>query len=380
MFADGVTTEASPEADCDKETNRLKDQIYEDLRAITMDEAFIKEVLEYILGVHSTKKLGTTHARRQGVPPEFVDYRARWRVSRKMQEKYADTVMPWPDIKCASKLCVGGACKYKLKNGCGISDDWLVSNVTPSIAAVYGIKVAAILAKPLLWACFDVDRAGMVPEGIRSRILRACEDVAGSLPQGENPVERVRLYVTENDGVVIFDEIPNDGVIATIGERGGASDIEWKNAVFAKVSKIAQDITEIKNTADMRHSEVTARLDQMDSNFKRYYMRPGVQMRQRGSASQSRPAVTPAGATLCSCPKDLYVLWNEYEHGFPPNKPARNFSAAERGKSKFKYSNRKVLWTVIDRMVNSGITAQVAIDRIYGHYGQLPVFQMTKAV
>ena len=64
--------------------------------------------------------------------------------------------------------------------------------------------------------------------------------------------------MTENDGVVIFDEIPNDGVIVTIGEREGASDIEWKNTIFAKVSKIAQDIAEIKNIADMRHSKVTA--------------------------------------------------------------------------------------------------------------------------
>ena len=256
----------------------------------------------------------------------------------------------------------------------------LVFIVTPSIAVVYGIKVAAILAKQLLRACFDVDHADMVPEGIRSRILRACKDVAGSLPQGTDPVERVHLYVTENDGVVIFDEILNDRVIATIGEHGGASDIEWKNVVFAKVSKIAQDTTEIKNTADMLHSEVTAQLDQMDSNLKRYYMRPGVQMRQRESVSQSCPAVAPAWATLCFCPKDLYGLRNKYEHGFPPNKSARNFSAAERGKRRFKYSNRKVLWTVIDMMVNSGITAQVAIDRIYSYYGQLPVFQMIKAV
>ena len=85
------------------------------------------------------------------MPKDFVDYRARWK-SKRIQEQYADTVLPWPDIKTASKLCVGGICKYKLKQGCGLSDEWLIAHVAPGIRECFGDGVAAILAKPLLWA------------------------------------------------------------------------------------------------------------------------------------------------------------------------------------------------------------------------------------
>jgi len=66
-------------------------------------------------------------------------------------------------------------------------------------------------------------------------------------------------------------------------------------------------------------------------------------------------------------------LWNEYEFGLGGRKPARQFTAVERGAVKFSYSRRKTAWDAIDRMVRSGATAQVAIDRIYGVYGRLNV-------
>ena len=64
------------------------------------------------------------------------------------------------------------------------------------------------------------------------------------------------------------------------------------------------------------------------------------------------------------------MLWSEYEYGIGGRKAARLFTAQERGKVKFKYCRQKVAWDVIDRMVCSGLTAQVVIDRIYGVYGR----------
>ena len=100
--------------------------------------------------------------------------------------------LPWPDIKTASKLCVGVICKYNLKQGCGLCDECLIEHVTPAISERYGDEVAAILAKPLLWTCQDAECASMVPEGIRARVLNALSTVAeqNSLPPGENSVEK----------------------------------------------------------------------------------------------------------------------------------------------------------------------------------------------
>jgi hypothetical protein len=40
------------------------------------------------------------------------------------------------------------------------------------------------------------------------------------------------------------------------------------------------------------------------------------------------------------------------------------------GKVKHKYHRRKIIWDLIFTLVHGGLTAQVAIDRIYDHYGQ----------
>ena len=52
----------------------------------------------------------------------------------------------------------------------------------------------------------------------------------------------------------------------------------------------------------------------------------------------------------------------------------------ERGAVKFSHSRRKIAWDAIDRMVRSGATAQVAIDRIHGVHGRLNVSAMVVAM
>ena len=46
-------------------------------------------------------------------------------------------------------------CHYKVKNGLGITEDWLATEICPNIAGAFDKEVAAILAKPLLWAAYD---------------------------------------------------------------------------------------------------------------------------------------------------------------------------------------------------------------------------------
>mmetsp|Transcript_1837 Transcript_1837/g.5364 ORF Transcript_1837/g.5364 Transcript_1837/m.5364 type:complete len:128 (-) Transcript_1837:56-439(-) len=88
----------------------------------------------------------------------------------------------------------------------------------------------------------------------------------------------------------------------------------------------------------------------------------------------------PVPTTLMVCSRNLYVLWQEYEFGVGGRNPARLFTSVERGRVKFKYSRRKIIWGGIDRMVRGGATAQVAIDKIYEVYGKLNVSAMTSAM
>jgi hypothetical protein len=75
------------------------------------------------LGTHSTRKYGTTAARRRGGQKDFVDYRARWKQSSKQQDKYANADLPWPDGDMAARLCVGGPIRYQVKSKSGINTE-----------------------------------------------------------------------------------------------------------------------------------------------------------------------------------------------------------------------------------------------------------------
>jgi hypothetical protein len=86
-----------------------------------------------------------------------------------------------------------------------------------------------------------------------------------------------------------------------------------------------------------------------------------------GGTARRNPA-----STLSNLPADLYVLWQEYQHGIGHRKAAKDFTRHERGARDVKhlYTRRKVVWDQISELVRAGDTALVAIDRIYAVYGR----------
>jgi hypothetical protein len=74
-------------------------------------------------------------------------------------------------------------------------------------------------------------------------------------------------------------------------------------------------------------------------------------------------------ATLMPPPRSLHDLWSEDLHGVGGRKPARLFSYTERGRSKHRYSRRKIVWDTVLGLVRQGHTSKLAIDKIYGVYG-----------
>jgi hypothetical protein len=125
----------------------------------------------------------------------------------------------------------------------------------------------------------------------------------------------------------------------------------------------------------------------MDNNLRRIALQPVNRVRQGARANENnnnnnnnnnvgRAVAAQAAAfiaTLSPRPRDLHLLWLEYEFGVGRRKPARQFTSIERGRVKFKYCQRKVVWDCIDRLARSGYTAQTAIDKIYDVYGQTTV-------
>jgi hypothetical protein len=96
---------------------------------------------------------------------------------------------------------------------------------------------------------------------------------------------------------------------------------------------------------------------------------------QSAAANNQQPASAPmvknfgGGGTLSPTPRTLYDLWVEYITGIGGRKPACDFTAQEQGRDKYRFYRRKHVWDIVVNLVNAGVQARVAIDRIYNHYG-----------
>ena len=76
-------------------------------------------------------------------------------------------------------------------------------------------------------------------------------------------------------------------------------------------------------------------------------------------------------ALLSSKPGNLHVLWQEWESGTSGRKPAKDFTAHERGQCRHKYSRRKYVWGAVEKNIALGHDHMSAIDCIYQKYGRM---------
>ena len=83
---------------------------------------------------------------------------------------------------------------------------------------------------------------------------------------------------------------------------------------------------------------------------------------------------TGSDVMLYKNPKDLYIVWKEWEFGLNGVKLTRDFTPRERGANKFTYCRRKAFWDAVIQMITHGFTLDTAIDRIYLAYGQENLF------
>jgi hypothetical protein len=72
------------------------------------------------LGTHSIRKLASTHARKNGRLKDKKDIHGCWKKGQRVSDVYDGIELPFPDAKVAGKLCIGGPCKYVVKEGSGV--------------------------------------------------------------------------------------------------------------------------------------------------------------------------------------------------------------------------------------------------------------------
>ena len=198
LFADGETTSNSTMDAQEKESQNLKKRYVNALKK-AIDSPHFEPSAGGLLGSHSIRKLGATHCRRCGASKDDVDYRARWQTNARMQDRYTDVQLPWPDLNAASKLCQGGPIKYKIKQEAGLTNKWISCIVTPGITQVFDQHVGAILGKALFWACFDTEWSEKVCPEIRHRVVNEFIQLDRFNTDNTNPVEKVEVVPFEGE-------------------------------------------------------------------------------------------------------------------------------------------------------------------------------------
>jgi hypothetical protein len=354
---------------------RTKKAVYQFLKKNIWDKPeFVRRAIGPV-GTHSLRKYPSTRARRCGCSKDDVDNRGRWR-KRRVQDQYVSVNLPYPDAKVAAALCVGGPCRYALKQGSGVSDNWLRQYVVPNILRSQHIqdRVALVLALPLVWAAFDNDMENYMPATLRNRIRTAYEDIR-QLDIAENPVKKVRLVVTGQEYDVRIDQLFDDeagnenngqGNNNIHQGQGHAITQQEFQALYSQGSAMRHDFTTFQDDFQHFQQHTAQQFGMVNTNLRRIAMQPIQRPRAVNNAGQA-PVV--GSATLTPNPRNLHLLWHEYEFGLNGRKAAKDFTYHERGKNKYSYHRRKVVWDKIAELVRAGWTAQAAIDRIYTVYG-----------
>jgi Transcriptional activator of glycolytic enzymes len=329
-----------------------------------------KKVRQGNLGTHSIRKGSATYASRCGQSKDFVNRRGRWRV-----DVYIDTTLPYPDACTAAVLCGPlGACKYRIRAHFQIVESFLIENVAISISKFLGNQIGAVLAVPLLWAVYE--NATIVPKNICVDIKSACAR-AGFEFGDLNPVERISIHPTGYGAEMNLIELSEEANAHAGGERmNQRNDIAMISQQMNLQRRLEEMNSNLMTEIAKMKSDLHRRFDCINTSIKRIAVQPVVRSSALVTSSSDNPnnnttvAISTNSTKLSKCPRDLYALWHEYEFGLGGSKPAKSFTASERGANKFSFSRRKIFWDLVSEMVRKGYTSDAAIDKIYLVYGR----------
>jgi hypothetical protein len=362
------------------------------------------------VGTHSMRKFASTKARGSGCSKDDTDLRARWKSDKRQQDAYNSVTIPYIDAKVAAVLCKGGPCTYSIKRGSGITDDWILEYVVPQIRKHHDRQIAIVLGKALLWKIFSnasscvPQMISCVPQMIRNRVLNHYKDVTHSpgFESSDNPIEKLPLAVDGADAELLLDILFLEGNNAEENHSAGddttrpngTRSVERQEIHFlrSQILHLREENSDLKKELERRDRKILQQLNFINLNIRRIANAPGRPLRQQTTTqpmtqpmtadtqeenrndpetvqegTEIVPQLTPV---LMKHPRTLHDLWREYEIGYPGHKPAKDFTAAERGgRNKHTFYLRKFLWNKVSEMIRSGLDANDACDRIYDAYG-----------
>ena len=228
------------------------------------------------------------------------------------------------------------------------------------------------------------------------------------LPADYNPVKKVSLHVFMVESVLHIEELVDDDPPEPRGDEpeqpdaAGDGDAPRRRVVRmsnqSQLKSLQVQVRQLHVLLQENHNQHQAavstlqeycsrRFNILGNSINRHNMvpvRPVLQRQARLNNRAPQQGTQPVRAMLLQDqanlgidrtarlsphPRTLLALWHEYVHGLNGNKPAKDFTARERGLFKCKYSRRKTFWTVVAKFVRAGYTDLAAIDKIKQAYG-----------
>ena len=360
-FSEDITVPIGGKKTTDKVQTILKDEIFQ-------HEEF-HDGVGGLLGSHSNRKLASTQAWKNGCSKDEKDLRGRWKRGQRVSDVYDDIDLPFPDAKVAGRLCIGGPCKYALKEGTGVTDNFLVLHVVPMIRTRFSLGVALVLGKALLWLLFSDAGRDYLPPAYRVRVLAAYNTISQLAP-GENPVLKIPIVVSGHDGELYLDELGQDFDLDGAGGGGGGGGVpvaaphrrravnerEQLLALQSQMSRLNRNLDRMRAMQVQETVERRREFQTMNSNLRCVALQP-IARRARANNQQAaggaaaEPNEAAFASTLSPSPRNLFILWDEFENGIGGRKAACLFTCQERGAVKHKYHHRKVIWDCIASLV-----------------------------
>ena len=285
-------------------------------------------------------------------------------------------------------------------------------------------EVCLLFGRAMLWRIFDTCGDSLVPNEQKARIKAAYGDIQhNTLEPGTNPIKKVPLVIGGLDTEVIIETLepgPNDG---TATEPARATRDQRMALLTSQVHSLRRDFRDSCAQNDRQFQVSTSfcmdsfvhhliiilsflqmlrmQLRRLNKNVTKFMSRPAHIVGRRVAPQLNPTAVAeiqgspdaleqdameleadqpepprPLIARLSKCPKTLNDLWAEYEFGVGGYKPAKLYTAQERGAVKDLYYRRNNFWTIVAELVRAGESADTVIEKMYRIYG--PSSSVTK--
>ena len=319
----------------------------------------LRKVIQMVLqnttkrfATHSIRKHAASFCEQMGVPRETVNYRGRWRRIKAASNVYYSNDKPRKDcIAAIGTMGRLGACRYLLEVPAG-----LIQALIPASKYLEN-GVGQVLVKALVWACLNTPN--LVPQPTLQRL------------------ETYRLQLGDTNLLAMREQVMmHPSLLQLIAVDGGASgDLNGVsiNLIQAQLTSIQAQLTQMSSTYNRNLSTMTnaVRANTRKVNALVRNIDKVLYYRREDNFESGTPEASNNNDLMLRVPT-IGMLWQEYQTGIGRNKPAKLFTAHDRGRKRWIYSKRKVFWSFMVKLIDEGnsyTSALTNIDVVYGYNG-----------